>query len=38
MVKFGKFLRNNIIEDWEQDYIDYKTLKHFIKENRTSGK
>lgn len=30
MVKFGKYLRNNLIEEWKSNYIDYKSLKQLI--------
>ena len=33
MAKFGKILRTKIIEKWKENYISYKSLKHFIKEN-----
>ena len=33
MVKFMKFFRKVQKKEWEKDYIDYKSLKHFIKEN-----
>lgn len=33
MVKFMKFFRKIQKKEWEKDYIDYKSLKHFIKEN-----
>ena len=33
MAKFGKLLRKKIIEKWRENYINYKALKHFIKEN-----
>jgi SPX domain protein involved in polyphosphate accumulation len=38
MVKFGKILRKNILNQWEEKYIDYKSLKHFIKTNKNSCK
>jgi SPX domain protein involved in polyphosphate accumulation len=38
MVKFGKNLRQKRIKQWEKYYIDYKSLKHFIKENSNKGK
>ena len=34
MVKFGKILRKNILKQWEEKYIDYKSLKQFIKKNK----
>ena len=33
MAKFGKLLRTKKIAKWKDNYIDYKALKHFIKEN-----
>ena len=33
MTKFGKKLRQRKIKEWEEHYINYKALKHFIKEN-----
>ena len=30
MVKFGKYLRNNAIEEWKSYYINYKALKQKI--------
>ena len=33
MAKFGKFLRSKIITKWRDNYINYKSLKHFIKVN-----
>ena len=38
MVKFGKLLRQKILEKWKENYINYKTLKHFIKENSNPSK
>ena len=38
MAKFGKLLRKKTIEKWKNDYIDYKSLKHFIKENNNPSK
>ena len=38
MAKFGKLLRKKIIEKWKNNYIDYKLLKHFIKENNNPCK
>ena len=38
MAKFGKKLRQRRIKEWEENYIDYKALKHFIKENNNPGK
>ena len=38
MAKFGKKLRTKIIEKWKENYINYKALKHFIKENNSLGK
>lgn len=32
MVKFGKSFRNGQISAWKDQYINYKALKHFIKE------
>ena len=32
MVKFGKSFRNGQIASWKDQYINYKALKHFIKE------
>ena len=34
MVKFGKILRKNILKKWEENYINYKPLKQFIKKNK----
>ena len=33
MAKFGKKLRTKMIEKWKENYINYKSLKNFIKEN-----
>ena len=38
MAKFGKILRKTIIKKWKENYIDYKSLKHFIKENNDPRK
>ena len=38
MAKFGKLLRTKIIEKWKENYINYKSLKHFIKENNNMRK
>ena len=38
MTKFGKKLRQRKIKEWEDHYIDYKSLKHFIKENNNPSK
>ena len=38
MTKFGKKLRQRKIKEWEDQYIDYKSLKHFIKENNNPCK
>jgi SPX domain protein involved in polyphosphate accumulation len=38
MVKFGKILRKNILKEWKEKYIDYKSLKQFIKTNKNSCK
>ncbi len=38
MAKFGKKLKLRKIKEWEQHYIDYKALKHFIKVNNDSCK
>lgn len=38
MAKFGKKFRQRKIKEWEQHYVDYKKLKHFIKENKSTGK
>jgi len=38
MAKFGKKLRKNILNKWEDKYIDYKSLKQFIKKNKDSCK
>ena len=38
MPKFGKKLRQRKIKEWEENYIDYKALKHFIKENNNPSK
>ena len=38
MAKFGKKLKLRKIKEWEQHYIDYKALKHFIKVNNDSSK
>ena len=38
MVKYGKKLKQSISKDWEEDYISYKKLKHFIKENNDPSK
>jgi SPX domain protein involved in polyphosphate accumulation len=38
MTKFGKKLRQRKIKEWEDHYIDYKSLKHFIKENNNPCK
>ena len=38
MTKFGKKLRQRRIKEWEENYIDYKALKHFIKENNNPCK
>ena len=38
MAKFGKKLRQRKIKEWEENYIDYKALKHFIKENNNPCK
>ena len=38
MVKFGKKLRQSKVREWAENYIDYKALKHFIKENNNPGK
>ena len=38
MAKFGKKLRQRKIKEWEENYIDYKALKHFIKLNNDSSK
>lgn len=38
MVKFGKKFREKKIKEWEDNYFDYKSLKHFIKENNESSK
>ena len=38
MTKFGKKLRQRKIKEWEEHYIDYKALKHFIKENNDPSK
>ena len=33
MAKFGKFLKKKLIEKWRVNYLNYKSLKHFIKVN-----
>ena len=38
MVKFGKKLRQRTIKEWEDNYINYKALKHFIRENNDPSK
>jgi SPX domain protein involved in polyphosphate accumulation len=38
MVKFGKKLRQRTIKEWEENYINYKALKHFIRENNDPSK
>jgi hypothetical protein len=38
MVKFGKKFRETKIKEWEDNYIDYKSLKHFIKVNNDPSK
>lgn len=38
MAKFGKKLRQRKIKEWEENYIDYKGLKHFIKTNNDPSK
>jgi SPX domain protein involved in polyphosphate accumulation len=38
MAKFGKKLRQRRIKEWEEHYIDYKALKHFIKLNNDQSK
>ena len=38
MAKFGKKLRQRKIKEWEEHYIDYKGLKHFIKVNNDPRK
>ena len=38
MEKFGKKLREKKIKQWEEDYIDYKALKQFIKKNNDPSK
>ena len=37
MAKFGKKYRQLQIKTWEKEYIDYKGLKHFIKEKKEYG-
>ena len=34
MAKFGKKYRQQQIKEWEKEYINYKSLKHFIKEKK----
>ena len=34
MAKFGKRFRQQKVKGWEQEYADYKALKHFIKINK----
>eukprot|EP01132_Coremiostelium_polycephalum_P000884 gene884-1107_t len=31
-MKFGKYLRNNMHQEWEEKYLDYKRLKKFLME------
>ena len=38
MAKFGKKLRQRKIKEWEENYIDYKALKKFIKLNNDPSK
>ena len=37
MAKFGKKYRQQQIKEWEKEYINYKSLKQFIKDNRKLG-
>ena len=37
MAKFGKKYRQLQIKEWQKEYIDYKALKHFIKEKKEYG-
>lgn len=37
MVKFGKKYRQRKIKDWDSEYIDYKSLKHFIRTQSQPG-
>ena len=37
MAKFGKKYRQLQIKGWQKEYIDYKALKHFIKEKKKYG-
>ena len=37
MAKFGKKYRQLQIKGWQKEYIDYKALKHFIKEKKEYG-
>lgn len=38
MAKFGKKFRQKKIKEWEENYLDYKSLKHFIKLNKDPSK
>ena len=38
MVKYGKQYRELQVQEWAAHYIDYKALKHFIKENNDPSK
>ena len=38
MAKFGKKYRQKKIKEWEEHYVDYKALKHFIKVNKDPSK
>ena len=31
-MKFGNYFKSMIIEHWKEYYVDYKTLKHKVKE------
>ena len=35
MPKFGKKFKQLQIKEFEKEYINYKSLKHFIKEKKT---
>jgi SPX domain protein involved in polyphosphate accumulation len=37
MAKFGKKYRQQQIKEWEKEYINYKSLKQFIKDKRKLG-
>lgn len=37
MVKFGKEFRSHIIASWSSSYLNYKGLKHFIKEQSSAS-